>query len=180
MPSADETKSASPAAARRRRRGAEAVADLLVDVLKPVARRRGFASADLFRHWPEIVGPAYADVTRPERLSWPKSLADGGEAGFEPATLTVRCEGSRALLFQHETPLILERINAFFGFPAVGRLRLVQRPVVRPARPVVPRLRPLGAAEESRIAAATAEIADEGLRSALVRLGRAVLGSRPA
>ena len=167
-----------PETKRRRRRGPEPVGDLIGDVLAPAAKKRGFASTDLFAHWPDIVGAAYADATRPERLSWPRRLDDGGEAAFEPATLIVRCEGARALLFQHDAPRILERINAHFGFPAVARLKIVQKPIERlgPARP--PRLRALGAAEEARVDGLTAGIEDEGLRTALARLGRAVAASR--
>lgn len=162
----------------RRRRGPAPVGELLGDVLGPAAKKRGFASTDLFTHWADIVGGSYADATRPERLSWPRRLADGGEDAFEPATLIVVCEGARALLFQHDAPRILERINAHFGFPAVARLKIVQKPIERlgPTRPR--RLRALGAAEEARVADLTAGIEDQGLREALARLGRAVAGSR--
>ena len=164
--------------APRRRRGARPVADLVDAALKPAAKKRGFASTDLFRHWDEIVGPMFATVTRPERLSWPRRLDDGGEPGFEPATLTVRCEGGRAILLQHEAPTIVERINAVFGFPAVARIKIVQRPIHRPQVARAPRLAPLSAAQEAHVAEITAEIEDEGLRRALVDLGRAVLGTR--
>jgi hypothetical protein len=162
----------------RSRRGVRPVADLVDDALKPAAKKRGFASTDLFRNWPTIVGPTFAHVTQPERLSWPRRLEDGGEAGFEPATLTVRCEGSRALLLQHEVPIIVERINAIFGFPAVARIRIVQKPIHRPVVARPPRLAPLSAAQEAHVAEITAEIEDEGLKRALVDLGRAVLGAK--
>lgn len=169
--------SPAPSSKPRRRRGPAPVAELLVDVLRPAAKKRGFASTDLFTHWAEIVGAAYRDVTQPERLTWPRRLDDGGEDAFEPATLTVRCEGARALLFQHDAPRILERINAHFGFPAVARLKIVQKPIDRPkvARP--PRLRALTASEEARVTALTDTIEDEGLRAALTRLGRAISAS---
>ena len=90
----------------------------------------------------------------------------------------MRCEGARALLLQHDAPRVLERINAHFGFPAVARLKIVQKPIDRPrvARP--PRLRPLAASEEARLAALVEGIEDEGLRAALSRLGHAVVASR--
>ncbi|MEJ1157819.1 DUF721 domain-containing protein [Prosthecomicrobium sp. N25] len=159
-------------------RGPKPVADLIADLMKPAARRRGFASVDLVAYWADIVGPAYADCTRPERLSWPKRIEDGGEQAYEPATLTVACEGARALLFQHEAADIARRINAVFGFTAVGRIRIVQKPVVRIEVKRAPALRPLGGSEEAALAASLDGIADEGLRAALDRLGRAVKGSR--
>jgi hypothetical protein len=166
--------------APRGRRGAVAVADLVGPLLKPAARRRGFAALDLITRWGEIVGAQHATGTRPERLSWPKRLEDGGEDGFEPATLTVTCEGGRALFFQHEIPQILERINSVYGFPAVGRIRIVQKPLTSFARPRAARPRLLSAAEEARIAGLTGGIADEPLREALARLGRAIVGRPPA
>ena len=154
------------------------VGDLVDDLLSPAARKRGFASIDLIKHWAEIVGPAYADVTQPERLSWPRRLEDGGEDGFEPAMLTVRCEGPRALLLQHEVPVLIERINAAFGYAAVGRIRIVQRPIARPEVLRGARLRALSPAEEKRLKGNVEGIEDEGLRAALERLGRGVYASR--
>ena len=48
---------------------------------------------------------------------------------FEPAVLVIACEGVAALHLQHETGEIISRINAFFGFNAIGRIRIVQKPV---------------------------------------------------
>ena len=48
---------------------------------------------------------------------------------FEPATLVIACEGFAALHVQHETGEIIGRVNAFLGFNAIGRIRIVQKPV---------------------------------------------------
>lgn len=178
MANAPDTRSSSQGSRPHRRRGAVSVAEALGDVLKPAAKKRGFASTDLFAHWAEIVGAAHAEATQPERLSWPRRLEDGGEEGFEPATLIVRCEGARALLLQHDAPRVLERINAHFGFPAVARLKIVQKPIERPRINRPPRLRALAASEEARLAALVEGIEDEGLKAALSRLGHAVVASR--
>lgn len=159
-------------------RGPRPVADLVPDLMKPAARKRGFASVDLVAYWADIVGPAYADCTRPERLTWPRKIADGGEEAYEPATLTVAVEGSRALLFQHEAADVARRINAVFGFQAVGRIRIVQKPITKIEVERAPILRPLSRGEADRLSESLAGIEDEGLRAALERLGRGVLGSR--
>ena len=159
---------------RFRRRGAQPIADLIGGMLAPAARKRGFASIDLFAYWPDIVGGAFAEFTQPERLTWPRRLDDGGEQGFEPAMLTIRCEGGRALLVQYEEQAIIERINAIFGFQAVARIKIVQKPIVRLG---VARRKPLGPvspATEQHLQAEVAGIDDGGLREALLKLGRAV------
>ena len=48
---------------------------------------------------------------------------------FQPATLIIACEGFAALHVQHETGEIIGRINSFLGFNAVGRIKIVQKPV---------------------------------------------------
>jgi hypothetical protein len=154
-----------------------ALADLVAQPLRPVVRKRGFASTDLFIHWADIVGPVFAGWTSPERLSWPRRLESGGEEGFEPATLTVACEGARALLLQHEAGKLVERINATFGYGAVGRIRIIQKPIERMHRPEVPKQRPLGPGEERRLSRILDGIEDPDLRRSLEKLGRGVLSS---
>jgi len=166
--------------ARFRKRGAQPIADLIGGLLGPAARKRGFASVDLFAYWPDIVGSAFADHSQPERLNWPRRLDDGGEQGFEPATLTVRCEGGRALLLQYEEQAIVERINAIFGFRAVAKLRIVQMPIVHFATQRPKALGPLSPAAEATLAQEVACIGDEGLREALLKLGRAIKASGAA
>ena len=52
----------------------------------------------------------------------------------EPATLVLRVEGPMALEIQHTSDVIIERVNRFFGWNAVGRIALRQAPLSR--RPV--------------------------------------------
>ena len=58
-------------------------------------------------------------ATAPERIRWPR---DG-----KAATLVVRCDPSLSLQFAHETDRVRERLNAYFGYPAVGAVRIVQQ-----------------------------------------------------
>src|SRR5258707_1129392 len=53
----------------------------------------------------------------------------------EPATLVLRVEGPMALEIQHASDVILQRVNRFFGWSAVGRLALRQAPLSRRDRP---------------------------------------------
>ncbi len=157
-----------------RKRGAQPIADLVGSFLGPSARKRGFASVDLFAFWPDIVGADFADHTQPERLNWPRRLEDGGEQGFVPATLTVRCDGGRAILLQYEEQAIVERINAMFGFRAVAKLKIVQMPLAHFGPQRRQALPPIPEAVEKQLHDDVAGIADSGLRDALLKLGRAI------
>jgi hypothetical protein len=145
------------------------VARLLGAILDPAARRRGFAEASLLADWAEIVGPALARRCRPVRVDHAPGKRRGG-------TLLVQASGAAAVEIQHAAPQIVERINTYFGFPAVRQLRLLQVPL-RPPAPAAPRPRPLGPDEEEALAARVAGVADGELREALLALGRALRGT---
>ena len=80
---------------------------------------------------------------------------------------------------QHAAPQVVERINTYFGFRAVRRLKLVQAPLPpAPAPPAPPQERPLAPAEQEELQAAVAEVDDRPLQEALLGLGRSLLAVR--
>lgn len=90
--------------------------------------------------------------------------------------MTVACEGARALFLSHAQGELIARINGFFGYPAIGQVRIVQKPVsVASARP---RIRKLEGEKARRLQAMMDGIEDENLRRAVERLGTAVLQAR--
>jgi hypothetical protein len=151
------------------------VSDLASEILDPVLRRRAGISIGLIQSWEEIVGPRLATSTRPEKVQWPRRRGD--DDPFEPAALVIACEGTSALRLQHETSEVIARVNAFLGFPAIGRIRIVQKPVA-PASRARPRLRQLTEAEKSRLSGVVGGIEDTELKASLARLGATILGSR--
>ena len=76
-----------------------------------------------------------------------------------------------AIEIQHLSDVVLERVNRFFGWRAVGGLRLRQAPLRRKERtaPAVP-----DPEITAQVAAGLSEIADADLRDALARLGAAI------
>jgi hypothetical protein len=153
----------------RRGGGLRRLPDLLTRVLEPAARRRGLAEAKLLTEWPTIVGSGLAARCHPIRLSQ-RSDRPG-------AVLLLHVAGAAALELQHSEPQILERINGFFGYDAVTRLRLIQAPLPRRiAPPPPPANRSPSDTEEIEIARAVRDIRDPGLRAALRSLGRTLKG----
>ena len=151
------------------------VSDLAAEILDPVLRKRAGLSIGLVQSWEEIVGPRIAAKSRPEKLQWPRRA--GEDDPFRPAVLVVACEGLAALHLQHETGEVIGRVNAFLGFEAVERIRIVQKPILTTDRPPRRVPRALSALEKADIAAKVRPIEDEGLRAALERLGASVRGS---
>jgi hypothetical protein len=147
---------------------ARPLADLVRRTLADTFARQGFASTELVTHWDDIVGAEVAVHCEPLRLKWPRG-SDVDQP--EPATLVLRVEGPIAIEIQHLAPVILERVNRFFGWRAVGRLSLRQAPLARRAAPPV---RPAPDPQATAQLAATLDVADEELRNALARLGAAI------
>jgi hypothetical protein len=132
--------------------------------------KRGFGEAQLVTQWDAVIGAELAAKLAPERLSFPRGERKNG-------TLRLRVASAFATEAQHLEPVLIERINAFFGYGAVARLVLVQGPALH-APPATPPPRPLSAAEQRAIDVGVAGIRDPELRGALARLGTAVASAR--
>lgn len=157
-----------------RKRGPVALAELVGKALDPVTARRGFAGAELISRWAEIVGARYADCSRPEKIIWPRATANDGQQGV----LVVRIDGPRALLLQHEANQVVERVNAFIGQGAIGRIKIVQGAVETRKQPQSSVRESIDPQDETILTTTLAEIESDNLRSALDRLGRAILADR--
>jgi hypothetical protein len=102
-------------------------------------------------------------------MQWPRPVE--GQPP-DPATLVLRVEGPTALEIQHRSDVILERVNRFFGWHAVGRIALRQAPLSR--REKRNPLPPPDPASVKRVADTLSAVEDEALRTALARLGAAI------
>lgn len=155
-------------AAKKRygKRGFSRASDAAKMLIRQPLAKRGFAKSRLLTEWDEVVGAEIAGLVRPLRLSHAAKEGMGG-------TLTLGVLGVRALEAQHQEPVIIERVNAHYGYRAVARIRLAQvsADVFARAKQKAPALKPTSA-QEKTVQSAVAPIADDGLRDALERLGR--------
>ena len=120
-------------------------------------RRFGFVQGSIVSRWAEIVGERYAKVSSPESIRFPAGKKAGG-------VLTLLVDGAHAPLIQHLTPMIVERVNRFFGYAAVNRIVFKQgRPPAAPPKPARPQLRPV----PKELGEGLREIADPELRACL-------------
>lgn len=94
----------------------------------------GFSTVTLLTDWTAIVGQELARFARPEKLKWPRKVsacedAVAGCQGRPAAMLLLRVEPARALEVEYGAAGIVERINSYFGYRAVGEIRLLQAPL---------------------------------------------------
>ncbi|MGJ3649325.1 DUF721 domain-containing protein [Sphingomonas sp. GlSt437] len=155
------------------RRGgpARAVADLLPDIGGAAFRRFGFVQQSIVSRWAEIVGPRFAEVSSPESIRFPRGKREEG-------TLTLVVRGAHGPMMQHVAPELIERINRFFGYPAIAKLAFRQGALAAPAptRAAPPSLKPVSA----EIGDSLRAIADPEFRAVLEALAAGVATSRGA
>lgn len=150
--------------------------DLMSSVLEDVVARRSGMTIDLISAWGEIAGPNYAGFTRAEKINWPRQISDLDP--FQPGTLVVACDPSKAVFFQHETSQILERLNLFFGFEAIGKIKIVQKPVQIKSKEQRKVPDKLDEASEAKLSKVMSHIEDDDLRKKLEKFGRGVMHNR--
>ncbi|MCO6417737.1 DUF721 domain-containing protein [Siccirubricoccus sp. KC 17139] len=134
---------------------------LLPALTRSAFKRRSPAGAMLLADWVNVVGPALAAVTRPQRLA--------------QGTLTLGCTGPVAMELSHLAPQLIQRINGHLGRVAVERLRFVQLPGLAPkAAPPRPEPAPLPPATHAALEA----LPSGELREALAKLAAGVYRNR--
>ena len=142
---------------------------LLGGVFSDAYAKQGFASRELVTRWAEIAGSEVAAHSEPLKIQWPRPVEGQRQ---EPATLVLRVDGPMALEIQHASDAILQRVNRFLGWNAVGRLALRQAPLSRHKRRQA--RKPLDAANVAQVEATLSGVQDQDLRAALARLGASI------
>ncbi len=144
-----------------------AASELVAAVGGQSFKRFGFVQSSIVSRWGEIVGERYAKVSSPESIRFPAGHKAGG-------ALTLLVQGAHAPLIQHLAPIIIERVNRFFGYEAVNRVIFKQgKPPAAPPRLKRPDLRPV----PQELGAGLREIADPELRACLESLASQISAS---
>lgn len=155
------------------------IANVLID---PILAKKAGINTMLISVWDEIVGPDFADCSRPEKITWPRGGShsrndpeSGG--GLSPGLLIIACEGSRALFLSHQQNVIIARLNGFLGFPAINRIKIIQKAITKHQKPRK-KLRKLSNTEEEHLGGMLEGFESDKLKDALTKLGQAVLSKK--
>ncbi|WCR55360.1 DUF721 domain-containing protein [Bartonella clarridgeiae] len=145
------------------------ISEMVSEMLDPILRKRTGLNISLIEHWSQIVGQDIGEHTMPIKIIW-KCRTDQSET-FYPATLVVACKGGfAALKLMHETDELIQRINGFFGYIAIGRIKIEQKQVpVFTDRPKI-KLFP-DEKKKQRLEKMLEGIEDESLYQSLYKLG---------
>jgi hypothetical protein len=147
---------------------ARAIADLMPEIGRTAFRKFGFVQSSVLTRWPEIVGERHARVCQPESIRFPPGEKCDG-------ILQVVVVPAHAPFIQHVIPEIIERVNRFFGYSAVAKVKLRQGavqppPASREPPTAPPSLRPV----PMELGDSLRDIGDPELRSVLESLARSL------
>jgi hypothetical protein len=165
----DKQKKSQPRRYVRPRGGqARAISDLMPEIGRTAFRRFGFVQSSVVSRWPEIVGPRHARVCSPESIRFPPGEKSEG-------ILQLVVVPAHAPIIQHVIPEIIERVNRFFGYKAVARVKIRQGEVKPPdgqerAAAAPPSLKPI----PTELGDSLRDIGDPELRAVLESLARSL------
>ncbi len=141
------------------------IGELMPEIGRTAFRKFGFIQSSVVTRWAEIVGERHARVCMPEAIRFPPGEKTDG-------ILDLVVVPAHAPFISHVTPEIIERVNRFFGYKAVARVKLRQGEVKPPAgvRPATapPSLRPIPV----ELGDSLRDIGDAELRQVLESLAR--------
>ncbi|MBV1918617.1 MAG: DUF721 domain-containing protein [Sphingomonadaceae bacterium] len=146
---------------------ARSISELMPDVGRAAFRRFGFVQSSVVTRWPEIVGPNHARICAPESIRFPPGEKSEG-------ILQLVVMSAHAPFIQQVIPEIMERVNRFFGYKAVSRVKIRQGEVKPPRglepKPAPPSLKPI----PMELGDSLRDIGDPELRSVLESLARSL------
>ena len=135
-------------------------------VTKPFYAKYGVVQSRLLMDWEKIVGKTLARSSRPMRLVFREGCRVDGLLYVEIY------HSSLATQMMFMEPVVLEKIATYFGYKAVARLKIIQKPSMLPITPekqTQPNIIQKRTVDPQLLVQA-GEIEDESLRASLERL----------
>lgn len=149
----------------------QAIQKVLPRILKPALDKRGFSLAAVILDWPKIVGENIARHCVPQKISFGRTKSYG-------AILHVKATSGASLWLQHSEHWLIEKINSYFGYKSIERLKIIQGPLPfsQESSVVTRSPAPLNADQERDLLHLKETISDDELVIALQNLGRSLYG----
>lgn len=126
--------------------------------------------AEVVTKWKEIVGRRLAEQTYPLRVTYKKGDRNSG-------TLHILVESGFAVELQHIEPILVERINTYYGYSAISRLAIRQGRLPKSKKRRATEPPPLDERGEKELQTLTSGTKTGDLKEALESLGRQVMAS---
>jgi hypothetical protein len=140
------------------------VKSVLAALTNPIYQGQGFVQSTIIFEWSLIIGASFAQYCQPEKIIFPYGKRTGGR-------LYLKTSSSFAPEIQFNEPLIIDRINRYFGYRAVEKISISHKMVMSKRKSTQPAHPPLQEAEMQELEQTLGEMENTDLRQALLGLG---------
>jgi hypothetical protein len=146
------------------------LSDLVPGLTKDILGKKGALFGKLLAEWRQIAGEDVASKTTPLELKFAKKTDQKSQA-----VLHLAVQSAYALEMSYQKSLIIERLNMFFGYPAIKDIKMVQQTnLLSKKEKTVQSSRPLTREEDQKLDEMVAGIQENDLQIALKNLGKAI------
>jgi hypothetical protein len=147
------------------------LSDLVPGLIKASLGKKSLLFGKMLAEWQHIAGADIAAKATPLDLKFAKKLDQKSQA-----TLHIAVQSAYALEISYQKALLIERLNMFFGYPAIKDIKMIQQTnLMSNKKPPSLPARPLTLGEEKLIDGMVTEIQENDLQTALKNLGKAIL-----
>tara|TARA_B100000287_G_C20123383_1_gene579218 strand:- start:27 stop:527 length:501 start_codon:yes stop_codon:yes gene_type:complete len=153
----------------------KSISNLMPEITKESLGKKGLLFGKLLQEWESIIGKNKARLATPIDISFSKKKVVNGV--HTEATLTILVNSSNATVIQHEQNLWIEKINLFFGYRAIGNIKLKHDTVTK--KTIAPnklgtRTQALSRQDRKSLEENLKDISDDNLKEALKNLGQSL------
>ncbi len=167
-PAPEKTKKPAPYK-RREYQGLAPMTAELRTIAAPILGKRGFTTCEIIESWSDILGAELSMGVLPEKIVFEKNNRTNGILYVKTAG------GAFAMLFDYQQARVIEKINTFFGYPAIAHIKIRQGhlnlPQAKPEKPkkLIPK------SQLEALQKKVSLIEDESLRETTYNIGLALL-----
>ncbi len=153
--------------------GLETLADGMAPFIKKLLGNKGMAEIDLIANWKNIAGEEMAQHSLPQKIEFKQGCKNNG------VLYLLVAGGAYALEIQHKTSILLEKINTFFGYQAVAKIKIIQNDTFIHSSPQAEfddkhEKKLVTKEEENYIQSVTENVQNPDLRARLKSLGESI------
>lgn len=157
--------------------GLTSIAKTVNPLLQQLLGDNGMILLELLEAWNQIIGEETASYCLPQKISFNKNERSGGCLHLSVLA------GAFAMEIQQRQQQIIEKVNSFFGYPAISKLKICQtgnteKFLINKKSTDKVKKKVVTSEEESYITELIKDIEDEDLRQSLAEIGRAVFSDK--
>lgn len=160
----------------RQTQGLMSLSESMTPYVKRLLGQYALFEIDLLKNWNNIIGEDLAQYCFLQKIEFKKDERTDG------ILYVMTSSGAFALEIQHKSPVILEKINTYFGFCAVTKIKIFQNDSFFERNTAKfddkPEKKLVSAEQQNYINQITEDIQNTELKTKLQKLGKSILGKK--